>query len=238
MVALACLATMSVCLCAAGQWIARVSAAIVAAVATVAGLYTITDTAGCVVRLAIAGVGGALAAALTTCLLSRGIFLIGSAAGGAVAYFVFDSVAPPQVDGPVGEFELWGISGVKWVVMVVSGIAAGCLTVWRRRLVLRIASSLLGGAGVAWTTHASLVEAGKRGWGASAYLGLTIGVALVGIAFQTFVSWSRTPRCGKRRLAPDDTDDDRRTPTSAGPPEGVRVVVGRPMRDGSESDEE
>lgn len=146
----------------------------------------------CVVRLVAMGVVALLTAVTALCVVRSGILLVTVAGAGAAAHFVYDGLVPDDAGAP---FRVLGASG--WYVVTLGGAAvAGCgVGCCFEKHLKRVASALLGGAGVALTTHLVAARHGARA-PPLLLLALASVAACAGVAFQL--------RCGT--TAPRDAE--------------------------------
>ena len=92
-----------------------------------------------------------LAACLVLCLLKAGLFVLGASAFGTLAHFVYEAL--PFLDDAEPPFVLMGRSGYYYVVVGVAGIVGAVVAHVQKTQIVRITTSLLGGGGLALTTH-------------------------------------------------------------------------------------
>lgn len=115
-------------------------------------VYVFSDLFGipCVVRIVAALIVGVLVALLALCLFTTGLVLLGSAAFGTVAHFVYVSLPLDKVDPP---FLVVGLSGYYYLTIFLAGILGGIVAYIQEKNLIRVSSSLIGGGGAAVSAH-------------------------------------------------------------------------------------
>ena len=136
-----------------GEKIARPFAGLLAFVGGGSFVFVVTQssTLPCIPRIVMALVGGLSMASLAWCLLKGGLFVLGGAAFGSVAHFVYEAIRPADDQGP---FRIAGRSAYYLITVGVAGLSGAIVAVLMRKHVLRVTSSLIGGAGLTAVVHA------------------------------------------------------------------------------------
>lgn len=145
--------TISSSLLVFGEKLARPFAGLLAFAGGTSFVYVVTQSSGlpCIPRVVLALVGGLSMASLAWCLLKGGLFVLGGAAFGSVAHFVYEAIRPSDDQTP---FEIVGRSAYYLITVGVAGLSGAIVAVVMRKHVLRVTSSLLGGAGLTAVVHA------------------------------------------------------------------------------------
>lgn len=152
----------------------------------------------CSAQLSVGAVAAVGLGAMAACVLDAALFLLGAAAAATVAHFSYvpelDALLLDGTDAP----RLADRSVVYYALVALAGLAGGIYVRCRGRRVLRLGTSVLGGAGTAYAVllllepHADSATA--RAVAAAAGLGIGIAGALL-----------QTGRCRTSRAAPTTT---------------------------------
>lgn len=157
-VATGALLVTSLLLLAMGERLVRPLGAVLAgAAAAVAGFVFTRSLDACPARLAIAGTASVLAAVVALCLFKTGLFVLGAAGFGAVGHFVYEALPLENVKPP---FVLLGRSGYYYLAVGATALVGAIASQFQRTHFVRIASSLVGGGGLAFGTHLIADRAG------------------------------------------------------------------------------
>ena len=113
----------------------------------------------CAARLAIAAAAAVVLALLALCLLKTGLFLLGAASLGTLAHYAY--IALPDGVLPADPFVLFDVSGWHYIVVGAGGVVGAAASLLQRRAFVRIASSVLGGGGLALATQLGLSASGR-----------------------------------------------------------------------------
>lgn len=114
--------------------------------------------APCTTRL-VSGLIAALALGFCAlCMIKVALFVLGAAAFGAVAHFVF--VAFPPLETLVSSPVIEGRALVYWGALVVAGACGGFLARRKSKTSLQAITSLIGAAGIGVATHRTLALSG------------------------------------------------------------------------------
>lgn len=184
-VACAALLLVSGLLLVMGETWVRPLGAVVGGTGAAVAVYVLSavfDGVPCTGRLVSSGVAGVLAASLVLCLLKAGLFVLGASAFGTLAHFVYEAL--PFLDDLDPPFELVGRSGYYYIVVGVAGVVGAVVAHVQKTQIVRITTSLLGGGGVALTTH--LVVRRETG-GERVPDAALLAILLVGTLFGVFV---------------------------------------------------
>jgi hypothetical protein len=151
-VAASALAGISLLLLVAGGELMRPLSAIVAGVGGGVAVFVLTAAVsmGCETRLIVSGVGAILSALTAACLIRSGLFVLGAGGFAVVTHFVYDALPLHDVRGP---FVLLGRSGYYYIAMLVTIVLGAAVGMCQKKHFVRVSSSLLGGGGLALTTH-------------------------------------------------------------------------------------
>ena len=178
-VALCLLVGLAGTLLIAGETLVRPLGAVVGGVGGAVAAFVLTalvDDMACGVRLAVAGVSGAVGALLALCVLRTGVFLLGAGGLATVTHFVYDAL-------PLEGGALLGRSAYYYGAMAAAALVGGVLAHCQRRDVLRLASSLVGGGCLVLALHLGLDRAGEQ-LPTLATATLLVGAAIVGVSVQ------------------------------------------------------
>ena len=104
----------------------------------------------CEIRLGITVLSGIIFAILGACLLRTGFFILGAVSFGTIAHFIYEAL--PNDDFPK-LFMFQSRSGLYWIVVIGSGITGSIISYMMRKDFLRIATSIVGGSGIAFSTY-------------------------------------------------------------------------------------
>jgi hypothetical protein len=129
-----------------GHKIMRPVSAVTAFIGGFAVVYIYADSVECMWRTIIAAVVGVCGLAAMLCLLKTGMFVVGAAAFGTSAHFVYDAIQPRWLES----MPVWrGRSAVYWASVVVSTVLGAVIVHKSRKHVMMVVSSLLGGVAFA-----------------------------------------------------------------------------------------
>lgn len=174
-----------------GERIARPIAGIIAFGGATVFLFGITGTTvvnsnlPCLARIIISAVGGLACAALAWCLLKGGLFVLGGAAFGTVAHFVYRSIPLMETIDP--PFVIMGESGYYYIALGAAGLVGASVSICMKKQFMRITTSLIGGGGLALTTHLAADRAEEEVPALILVLIMTVGTAL-GVGGQHYLS--------------------------------------------------
>lgn len=173
-VGVAVLSITSIALAVVGDVVSRPLGAGVGGLAAVAVTYWVTsDTLACDARLGISAAAGVMAATAIACVLRTGVFVLGAAGTGATSHFVYKSVAPHA-------------GGDLYYAVVASSAAAGAIVAHcQRRVLVRVASALAGGIGLAFAVQVTCERTGVYDPPPAALLALAGIVCVAGVTAQT-----------------------------------------------------
>jgi|TARA_A100001015_G_C14836602_1_gene650738 hypothetical protein len=197
-----------------GERIARALAGIIAFGGTAVFLFVVTSTTvasanlPCLARVIISVTGGLSVAALAWCLLKGGLFVLGGAAFGSVAHFVYYSIPLARTHNP--PFVILGQSGYYYITVGVAGLAGAIVSLVMKKQFMRLTSSLIGGGGLALTTHLVAERSGEDIPSIVLVFIMLISTGL-GVVSQHFLSKYKKKskkRSRRRRRRNDDSDDE------------------------------
>ena len=176
-----------------GETWVRPLGAVVGGTAAAVAVYVLSvlfDGVPCTGRLVASGIAGVLAASLVLCLLKAGLFVLGASAFGALAHFVY--AAMPFLDDLDPPFVLLERSGYYYMVVGAAGLMGAVVAHVQRVQVVRITTSLLGGGGLALTTHlVGTREGDNEGVPDVALLIILLVGTVVGVVVQTRLAKKR-----------------------------------------------
>lgn len=194
-----------------GERIARPLAGIVAFGGAAVFLFGITGTTvansslPCLARVIISAVGGLACAALAWCLLKGGLFVLGGTAFGTVAHFVYRSIPLTATHDP--PFVIMGESGYYYITLGVTGLAGALVSIAMKKQFMRIATSLIGGGGLALTTHL-VADRIEEEVPALVLVFIMIAGTAVGVGAQHYLSKRHKRLKKKKRQARRDEDSE------------------------------
>jgi hypothetical protein len=170
-----------------GQYIIRCAFALVAGIFGLLlgyGLTLLMDSVSCEWRLAISSIFSGASVLLVSCMIKLGFFLLGGAAFGAFAHYVYETLPHEELPIP---FMLFGRNGVYWITVAGAGVVGALISVTRKRDFFLLGSSMLGGAGFATSVYIFAYHGGgaKDIHGAIPLI-VAIASTLGGVAFQTY----------------------------------------------------
>lgn len=194
------LACVSISLLTHGEELVRPLAAIVGGLVGGGGGFLLTrffqPSLPCEARLGVAGVAAVVVATLAICVLKTGLFLLGAFGLGSIAHLVWESLPLKDVEGP---FILFARPGWYYIAVGAAGVAGAVASQLQKKHFTRIASSVLGGSGLAVGTHLVFSRSGQ-----TAPPVLLLCVVVLSSAFGTYAQhrlgrWRRDRRDGQRR---------------------------------------
>ena len=195
-VATGALLVTSLPLLAMGERLVRPLGAVLAgAAAAVAGFVFTRSLDACPARLAIAGTASVLAAVVALCLFKTGLFVLGAAGFGAVGHFVYEALPLQSVKPP---FVLLGRSGYYYLAVGATALVGAIASQFQRTHFVRIASSLVGGGGLAFGTHLVSDRAGTS-LPALLLLAILLAGTVAGVATQYHCAARRKRRKSRTR---------------------------------------
>lgn len=164
--AISLLGVASVVMLLVGSRIARVASVVVAGLAASLGTFGLLTfvvsppALDCVPRLLLSCCIGVFAALVTFCVFKTGVSILGGAALGAAAHFIYEAaIAPKESDLlPDAPFTFKGASAWHMALVGASTVLGTVVACAQRRRFLRVSCSLLGGAGVATAVHLILIR--------------------------------------------------------------------------------
>jgi hypothetical protein len=185
----------SVVLLVLGETWVRPLGAVVGGTAAAVAVYVLSalvDDVPCTGRLVSAAVAGVLAACLVLCLLKAGLFVLGASAFGTLAHFAYEAM--PFLDDLDPPFVFLERSGYYYIVVGAAGVVGAVVSHVQRTQVVRITTSLLGGGGLALTTHLVVARESEQGVPDVALLGILLVSTVVGVVVQTRIAKRRKTR--------------------------------------------
>ena len=178
-----------------GEELVRPLAAFLGGVAGAGGAFLLTRVASipCEVRLVTAAVAGTVLSVLTACVLKTGLFLLGAFGLGAMAHLVWASLPTTGVSGP---FTLAGRQGWYYIALGAAASTGAIVSQLQKKRFTRIASSVVGGSGLALGTH--LIYARRRSTAPTGLLlAIVIASSVVGNLMQQYrKAWREKRRRG------------------------------------------
>jgi len=183
-----------------GQYIIRCAFALVAGIFGLVlgyGLTLLMDPISCEWRLAMSGIFSGVSVLLVSCMIKLGFFLLGGAAFGAFAHYIYESLPHEQFPIP---FMLFGRNGVYWTTVTSAGVIGALISVTRRKDFFLLGSSMLGGAGLATSVYIYVYHGGGVDdiHGAIPLI-VAITGTLGGVAFQLYHRKRKKMRRGTTR---------------------------------------
>lgn len=141
----------------------------------------------CAWRLGIAAVGGVVLAALAVCIAHAAVFILGGAGGGVLAHLVYQAVA-----GETDRDLLSNRPPAYYVAVGGTSLACALLAFVQRTFFTRVATSVLGGGGIAFGVHTTVRR--TTGTQMSDYVSIAIvaGSTAIGTAVQTRLASKRS----------------------------------------------
>ena len=193
-VSLAMLLAISFTLLVFGERIVRPLVGILGGLAGAGGSLVLTGLfdrpVACEVRLVVAGVAAVIIAVLAICLLKTGLFLLGAFGLASLVHLMWESLPLQSVEGP---FTLFSKPGWYYIAVGSGAITGAIVSQIQKKKFTRIASSVLGGTGIA----AGIVLICERE-GTSAppllLLGVVASLSVTGSIVQHYLSRRRRAR--------------------------------------------
>lgn len=174
-----------------GERLVRPLAAVLGGVLGGGGTFLLTRgidiSIPCEARLAVAAVAGVVLAVLAMCVLKTGLFLLGALGLGATAHLVWESL---PLDGVAGPFTLAGRAGWYYIVVGGAALTGAVVSQLQKKRFTRIASSVLGGSGLAVGVHLMYARNGTTAPPAL-LLGVVIGSSIAGSFTQHYLQRRR-----------------------------------------------
>jgi hypothetical protein len=202
---------LSIAMIMCGERIARPLAGIIAFGGVTLLLFGITgdmvfdSNLPCLPRVLVSTVGGLVCAVLAWCLLKGGLFVLGAASLGTVAHFVYRSVPIAKTHEP--PFVIMGESGYYYITLGVAGLAGALLSIVMKKQIMRITTSLIGGGGLALTTHL-VADRVKKEVPAIVLVFIMIVGTAIGVGAQHYLSKRHKRLKKKKRKAAHDADSE------------------------------
>ena len=132
-----------------GQYIVKTASIIIAAFAVFITIFVFSAlirSIPCIFRIVIACVAAVCAILLTICLFCVGPVLIGGAAFGAGAHYVYTAL---PLDNDHSPFNLMGQSAYYYITICIAALFGCFVTCYTKKAFMQICSSLIAGAGIA-----------------------------------------------------------------------------------------
>lgn len=192
-----------------GERLVRPLAAIVAGVAGTGGAFVLTRMLiehDCTARLIVSGAAGILGALMSLCLFKTGLFVLGAGAFGTVSHYIYDALPLQDVAPP---FVVFGRSGYYYLVVGLSGLIGAVVSQFQQRHFIRIASSLLGGGGVALCVHLVFARLSDDAISSVALLVVVVVSTISGVFAQHRIAKWRERKKKRKRKKENDDDDER-----------------------------
>jgi hypothetical protein len=188
------LTLLSLTLLAYGQFIVRTTSVIVAGLAMTIVAYILTgliQSLACVVRIVIASISGCSAIVVTMCLLCAGPMLLGGAAFGAAAHYVYTALPLNDIPAP---FTLLNESAYYYL-SVCAAVVVGCVVAcFTKTTLMQVCSSLIGGAGITGVVDVVTLRIGSTPLSPTMFPIVMLSTAFAGVLFQKFMQWRRRKR--------------------------------------------
>lgn len=177
----------------AGEKLFRPASALIAGVTGLVLGYMITTEMGdvkCYIKLIVSGIFALVLCIAVSCLLKAGLFLLGGASFGAVAHYSFE-IVPEDILPNIFAFQ--NKNGLYWIVVLSSGLIGATLSLIYQKKFMRIATSMIGGSGIAFCIHIFCYELTKPPLYVhpGVLLVITILLSCFGYLFQTQLSKKR-----------------------------------------------
>ena len=131
--------------------------------------------------------------------------MLGAAALGSAAHFVYQSIPIAESHSP--PFVIFGQSGYYFITVGVAGLTGAIVSVAMKKQYMRLTASLIGGAGLALTSHLVAERSGEEIPPLLFVLILLISTAF-GVVSQHMLSTYRKKRQRRRRRRRVDDRDD------------------------------
>lgn len=182
----------STLLLAYGELCVRFVGAVIGGLGGTVSVYVLSDVVRlpCPARVAVAVVSGVFLSLFALCAFTTGIVLLGAAAFGSTAHFVYDALPLEKMPPP---FLIAGRSGYYYLTMTVAVVAGGVVAVFQKKNLIRVSSSLIGGAGVSVTTFLVVDRAGGS-VGSLTLLLVMLVAACLGVCVQRALARRRKRR--------------------------------------------
>jgi hypothetical protein len=191
--AIAPLILFSLALLSHGELLVRPLCGIVGGIGGFVGMYMLTLLFGsmsCTIRLAVAGITGAICSLLAICLFKAGISILGAAGLGTVAHFIYTSLPLHDIPPP---FVFLGKSGYYYATMMASIVIGGIVACCQKKQFIRLSSSLIGGGGCATAAYFIIDKTGGV-IPSIAFLLIMTGSSVGGVLLQGYLSKRRKER--------------------------------------------
>lgn len=197
-IAVGLLLSTSLALLTHGERLVRPLVAVVGGVVGATGTFVLTRVVAvpCEARLGVAAVCGIMLALLATCVLKTGLFLLGAFGLGATAHLVWESLPLGHVVGP---FSVAGRAGWYYITVGAAATTGAVVSQVEKKKFTRIASSVLGGVGVAVATRFIYDREHVSDPPPALLLAVVVSCTLFGYVAQRRVrEWDRRRRGGDR----------------------------------------
>ena len=201
-ISLAMLFGVSILLLAYGERLVRPLAGILGGVFGAGGAFFLTgifeNPVPCEIRLAIAAVAGIILAVFAIFILKTGLFLLGAFGLGSIVHLVWESLPLEGVSGP---FTLFSRPGWQYIAVGTGGVVGAVVSQIQRKNFTRIASSVLGGSGVAAGVY-MIFERHDSTAPPLLLLALVLICSILGTGMQHVTTKRRKEKQGKRVISP------------------------------------
>ncbi|NDB85160.1 MAG: hypothetical protein EB127_21035 [Alphaproteobacteria bacterium] len=150
----------SIVMLTCGQHIVKTVSIVIGCFATIAAVYifsSLIQSISCILRIVLASIAGFVAILVTICLFCVGPVLIGGAAFGAGAHYIYTALPFDHIASP---FTLMGESAYYYIFMCIAVILGCVVACFKKKTFMQICSSLIGGAGIATVVDVIFLKIG------------------------------------------------------------------------------
>ena len=135
-----------------GEHLVKPLSALVSGVGGCVAVFVVSELFdwSCIPRLAVSVATGICLALLALCLFKTGLVLLGAAGFGTIAHFLYTSLPLNEIKPP---FTLAGLSAYYYLALMTATILGGVVAFFQKKNLIRVSSSLIGGAGIATSVH-------------------------------------------------------------------------------------
>jgi len=190
-----------------GEFVVKTTSIVIAGFATTVITFVfsaIIQSIPCIFRIVLACVAGFGAICATACLFCIGPILIGGAAFGAGAHYIYTALPLHDVSSP---FNLMGESAYYYIVMCIA-ILIGCIVAcFKKKMFMQACSSIIGGAGTAIVVDVIFLRLGSS-LSSFTFPIVIFATATFGFLIQLFLTIRRRRR--KKLIHFQHREDNRR----------------------------
>ena len=105
----------------------------------------------CATRTLVSIAAGFICGVLAAFLIKVGLFVIGSAAIGAIVHVTFASF--PELHALGDQPQFWNMSVGYWICMAIAIVCGGVIVRWHTKIIMEVLTATIGGLGVTYSLY-------------------------------------------------------------------------------------